>query len=373
MKALRELDGTLQFRGLGGNRMLAEGLDMDYQLTDLAVVGFAEVLPKLREFFRVADIASNSFQTDRPDAVVLVDFPGFNWHIAKRAKQLGIPVFYYLPPQLWAWGSWRLRKMKRYVDYVLCNLPFEQTWYSERDMPCEFVGHPFYDEVAERKLDSHFLSKWSQSAGKKVAVLPGSRGHEVKNIWPMQVEAIKRLAAKHPDTQFLVACLKDQHCLWCRNHLSDNELHELPIEFFVQKTSEIIELSDCALAKSGSVSLELMARETPSVIVYHVSRSLNWIARRLTDLKTISLPNMIAGEAVMPEYIAVGKSTEPTIESATNDIDHLLSDTHYRQRQQLRLRKLGQEYALPGASKNAARAIFQQLSWPIDDKLRRAG
>jgi lipid-A-disaccharide synthase len=137
-----------RFRGFGGPRMRDAGCSLDFELTNLAVVGFAEVLPKLREFFRVADIASDVFERDRPDAVVLVDFPGFNWHIAKRAKKFGIPVFYYLPPQLWAWGSWRLRKMRATVDHVLCNLPFEPEWYAKRKMQVEYVGHPFFDEIA---------------------------------------------------------------------------------------------------------------------------------------------------------------------------------------------------------------------------------
>ena len=114
--------------------MLEAGCQLDFELTSMAVVGFAEVLPKLREFYRIADIASSIFDAQRPDAVVLVDFPGFNWHIARRAKKRGIPVIYYLPPQLWAWGAWRIRKMQRHVDHVLCNLPFEPEWYASRGM-----------------------------------------------------------------------------------------------------------------------------------------------------------------------------------------------------------------------------------------------
>ena len=105
--------------------MLAAGARCDFDLTSMAVIGFAEVLPKLREFFQLADMAESIFRRGDCDGVVLIDFPGFHWHLAKRAKKHGLPVFYYLPPQLWAWGSWRVRKMKKYVDRVLCNLPFE--------------------------------------------------------------------------------------------------------------------------------------------------------------------------------------------------------------------------------------------------------
>ena len=165
---LRRLDPTLSFRGLGGPQMAASGCQVDYELTQLAVVGMVEVLPKLREFFRVADLAEDLLKRDRPRAVVLVDFPGFNWHIAKRAHRLGIPVIYYLPPQLWAWGAWRLKKMRRHVDRVLCNLPFEADWYAARDMQVEYVGHPFFDEVHSRTLDERFMQSWSQHDGLQV-------------------------------------------------------------------------------------------------------------------------------------------------------------------------------------------------------------
>ncbi len=114
--------------------MIQSGLDLDFDLTSMAVMGFAEVLPKLREFFRLAARAEQCFANNEVDGVVLVDFPGFNWHIAKRAKKYGIPVFYYLPPQLWAWGGWRVRKMRKYVDHVFCNLPFETL--GSRNMAC---------------------------------------------------------------------------------------------------------------------------------------------------------------------------------------------------------------------------------------------
>lgn len=349
-------------RGLGGPKMRAAGCSLDFELTNLAVVGFAEVVPKLREFFRVADIASDVFERDRPDAVVLVDFPGFNWHIAKRAKKFGIPVFYYLPPQLWAWGAWRLRKLRRTVDHVLCNLPFEPEWYTQRKVHVDYVGHPFFDEIAERRLNQKFIAQWKPWDGLQVVVLPGSRSHEVKSIWPMQLAAIRELSKRHPKTRFLVACYRDRHCLACQRQMTEAD-RKLNLEFFFDRTSELIEIADCSLMKSGSVSLEMMARHKPSVVVYHVSRSFYAIGRCLVSLNSMSLPNMMAGKTVMPEYLAVGSTAKATAQ-AIQALDRLLSSVEARDSQRAELRELSERYAMPGASGRAARAILKHLDLP---------
>ncbi|MFO0940136.1 MAG: lipid-A-disaccharide synthase [Pirellulales bacterium] len=370
MHCLRQQSPSAEFVGFGGERMQQAGCELAYPLTELAVVGFVEVLPKLREFFRVADIASDIFQKSKPDAVVLVDFPGFNWHIAKRAKQHGIPVFYYLPPQLWAWGQWRVNKMRRTVDHVLCNLPFEQTWFEEHGVPSHYVGHPFFDEVQERVLDSRFLSRWLDSSKLQVAVLPGSRSREVKNIWPLQLEVIRRLARKHPNAKFHVAALKDAHCLWCKQQLQAED-RDLDINFFVGKTSEVIQMADCALAKSGSVSLELMARTAPTVIIYHVGRIMYQIAKRLTSLQSITLPNMLAGRVVMKEFLAVG--SDPTaMESSLQALDNLLSDAGERAKQRAELWELKNQFAVGGASTRAAAKILELLAEPKANQVRVA-
>lgn len=360
IEQIRLANPSLEFRGFGGSRMRQAGCHIDFELCQLAVMGIVQVLPKLPQFFRVADLASSVFQAARPSAVVLVDFPGFNWHIAKRAKREGIPVFYYLPPQLWAWGAWRLKKMRRYVDRVLCNLPFEPQWYSDRGMHVDYVGHPFFDEVHSKQLDRSFIDQWSQHDCLQVVVLPGSRSHEVRSIWPMQLAAIRELAAKHPKARFLVASYREEHRDLCQGQLTHSD-RKLNIEFFVGRTSELIELADCSLMKSGSVSLEMMARGTPSVVVYYVSRPFYAIGRAIVNLNSMTLPNLIAGETVMPEFLAVG-STSRTIQQTIMALDHLLADPSARAEQQSRLQQLAELYAQPGASHRAAQIIQSHLS-----------
>ncbi len=360
IRALRGVDPSIAARGFGGLRMTQAGLNCDFDLTSMAVVGFAEVLPKLREFFRIADMAEDVFRRGECDGVVLVDFPGFNWHIAKRAKKYGLPVFYYLPPQLWAWGGWRIKKIRKYVDRVLCNLPFEKDWFERRGVAVNYVGHPFFDVVDSQPLCARFLAQWKSNDSLQVAVLPGSRDHEVHRIWPLQLEIIRRLHADFPHVRFLVAALKDQHALWCRAHMGAEDRH-LPIEVFVGKTSELIELADCALMKSGSVSMEMMARGTPCTVLYHCSRSTFALARVLTRLKSMTLPNMIADATVMPEFLAIGNSMK-AVNQATEAMQKLISDPAARATQRHTLLQLSDQFAQPGASLRAAEIIAKELT-----------
>ena len=359
IRALREKCPTISVRGFGGDKMVDAGLQSDFDLTTLAVVGFAEVLPKLREFFRVADIAEDVFRKGLVDGVVLIDFPGFNWHIAKRAKKYGLPVYYYLPPQLWAWGSWRIKKIRKYVDRVLCNIPFEKEWFESRGVAVDYVGHPFFDVVYSQPLDQNFLNQWREAPSLQVGVLPGSRQHEVHRIWPLQLEIIRRLHDEFPSVRFLVAALKDQHAEWCRSQIHGTD-ERLPIEIFSAKTSEIISLADCVLTKSGSVSLELMAREKPTVVLYQVSNLTYVLGKMLTRLKSMTLPNMIAGETIMPEFLAAGKS-KIAVKQAEVALADLLRNPESRQRQKDSLKKLAKDFAQPGASNKAAELLLAMI------------
>ncbi|TWU22110.1 Glycosyl transferase [Novipirellula galeiformis] len=370
---LKQAYPEIQTTGFGGESMQAAGCELELDLTKHAVVGILEVLPKLREFFRFVDQAEAIFKTGTIDAVVLVDFPGFNWHIAKRAKQYGIPVYYYCPPQLWAWGGWRVRKMKRLVDHVLAVLPVEQTYFSKHNIPATYVGHPFFDAVASAKLDEHLLArlaKQSDDGDQLVAVLPGSRTHEVQRTWPVMLESIRRLAKTDPDAKFLVAAYRDRHCLWCRNQLTAADA-ELPIEFYVDRTSEIIEAARCAMMVSGSVSLELMARRTPAAVTYRIGRFLYAFAKMVVKLDSITLPNLMSPRKVFPEFISVG-STEPAVEFLTQSVGAFLHDEFYYQQTLASIDELRRQHAGGGATAKAANWIGEQVAGRRDEALRNA-
>jgi lipid-A-disaccharide synthase len=357
------LDSTIQVRGFGGQAMRDAGCHLDRDLTQHAVVGLVEVIPKLRQFFRFADEAEEIFREGNVDAVVLIDFPGFNWHIAKRAKKYGIPVYYYCPPQLWAWGGWRIKKMKRSVDHVLAVLPVEKNYFEGHGIPTTFVGHPFFDAVESHRLDQQLLERLSDTnlrGEHLVAVLPGSREHEVHSNWPLMLEAIRRLNRTNPRARFLVAAYRDRQCLWCRDQMTEED-QDLPIEFFVDRTSEVVEAARCAMMVSGSVSLELMARRTPAAVVYRVGRVLHSVGKHLLKLDSITLPNLMSDRKVFPEMVSVGK-TEPAIDFLTQSVNAMLNDHFYFQRLLESLDRLREQYARPGASERAAEFIHRQVS-----------
>ncbi|SRR6056297_737394 len=365
--ALQDRQPQLQVRGFGGPEMAAAGCELDHDLTQLAVMGIIEVLPKLRQFFRLADQAEAIFAAGEVDAVLLADFPGFNWHIAKRAKKYNLPVYYYLPPQLWAWAPWRIRKMRRTVDKVLSVLPFECQWYRDRGVDAQWVGHPFFDAVADQALDAAVISdlgRQAEAGQRLVAVLPGSRQHEVTRNWPVMLAAIRKLSTQHPNVRFLVAAFRDKQCLWCRDQLQPSDRH-LPIDFFVGKTSEIIEAADCGMMVSGSVSLEMLARNTPAAVIYRVGRVFYGAARLMVRAPSMTLPNLIAGETIFPEMGSCG-APEPTVEFLCQQVHALLSDTEYRQGVDQRMANLRQQVAQPGASRRAANVLLGWLGAQAD-------
>jgi lipid-A-disaccharide synthase len=362
IEKIAQIDPSIQTQGFGGPAMQQAGCKIELDLTQHAVVGLVEVLPKIRQFFGFADQAEAVFAAGNVDAVVLVDFPGFNWHIAKRAKRYGIPVHYYCPPQLWAWAPWRIRKMRRSVDHVWSVLPFEHEYFHARGLNSAYVGHPFFDAVAETELDAQLMAEFSQSTqsgAPMVAVLPGSRGHEVRGNFPIMLQAIRRLHQRHPNARFAVAACRDAQGLWCRDQLTPED-RLLPIDFFVGKTSEVIEAAQCAMMVSGSVSLELMARRTPAAVIYRVGRFLHTVGRRLVQVDSLTLPNLIAGRKIFPEFVSVGP-TDPAVDFLTDSIDSMLGDPFYFRSLLSDLDATRADFAVPGASAKLAKAICQSL------------
>jgi lipid-A-disaccharide synthase len=354
---LRQTD--LKCSGYGGPLMEEAGCDLHFFLTNLAVMGIWAVIPLLRQFCRLVFKAGRYFEEHHPDAVVLVDFPGFNWWIARKAKAAGIPVFYYMPPQLWAWAPWRIHRVRKYIDYVLSGLPFEQKWYADRGVNALFVGHPFFDHVAVGSLDQNFMTTRRCRSSRVVGVLPGSRNHEISTNWPLMLEVMQKLHVQHPETQFLVACYKQQHLQMCQQLMLKTGM-ELPVNFFVGKTSEIIEIAECCLMVSGSVSLEMLARKTPAVVIYRASPWFYPLLRLLVRLDSITLPNLIAGQNLFPEWIVVYFPKRDVQRMATT-LGGWLSDRRSLENIVGDLSELHSSLVEKGAGPRAADAILSRL------------
>lgn len=301
---IREIESrfpALECTGYGGPLMRDAGARIDFELTNLSVMGVGAVIPLLGKFVRLYRDAARLLRERRPDAVVLVDFPGFNWWVAKAAKRANIPVIYYMPPQLWAWASWRIRKVRKCVDLVLSPLPFETEWYRERGVETRYVGHPFLDDAHTVPADSA-ASTFAGIHGKRILILPGSRTQEVSRNFPVMLRVMQQVAERHSDVQFHVACHKVSHQNACRGMLSAHGA-TLPVTFHVGRTPAAIATCDMVLMVSGSVSLELLRQGTPAVVLYKcgwMTAALGWLLARCPY---ITLPNLIAGREVMPEIV----------------------------------------------------------------------
>ena len=308
---IRELSSRrndFEFVGYGGPRMAAAGCQLHEDLTKFAMMWFFRVLLKLHYFWDLVSRADRYFRHHRPDAVVLIDYPGFNWWIARRAKAHGIPVFYYGVPQLWAWAGWRVKKMRKFVDHVLCKLPFEVEWYRDRGCNATFVGHPYFDQLRAEQLDAKFMTQLRAGDGPLVAILPGSRTQEVKSNLAYFLKAAKVVHDRVPDARFAIASFKESQAVLARNAVAGSGL---PVEVHVGRTGEIIEAAECAMAVSGSVSLELLYHTKPTVILYYISRFAYFVQTFFRKVRYITLVNLLTATDLFPKRVSVYDPNEP--------------------------------------------------------------
>jgi lipid-A-disaccharide synthase len=374
IRELRRRDPKCECVGYGGPRMAAAGCALHEDLTKLAVMWFLRVLLNINKFWNLACQADRYFRHHRPDAVVLIDYPGFNWWIARRAKAHGIPVFYYGVPQMWAWAGWRIGKMRRFVDHALCKLPFEEGWYKERGCNATFVGHPYFDQLRAEKLDEEFIEKLRAGASPLVAILPGSRTQEVKSNLAYFLKAAQIVHDRVPNARFAIASFKASQAEFAREALAESTL---PIEVHVGRTAEIIEAADCAMAVSGSVSLELLYHTKPTVILYYISGFAYFVQTFFRKVRYITLVNLLTATDLFPRRVATYDPTDPvdahvlmpeylTCQDKSQQVaDHVLewlSDPAKRQARVAQLAELKERVGHGGASLRAADYILQILS-----------
>ncbi len=295
IEKIREYVPSADFVGFGGPKMSEAGCRLIVDLTQLAVMGIWQVLVHYFQFRRLLKRARQYFRTEPVDAVVLIDFPGFNWHIAQAAKEQGIPVYYFMPPQIWSWAQWRIEKMRRLVDGIFCPLPFEQRWFEEEGCNCTYVGHPFFEEMRKKQIDTAFLDELYQTyaTGPVLTILPGSRNQEVLANLDDMLLAVEKTRLVCPQIKPVIAAYRATQAESIRARLQELQL-SIPV--VVGKTSELIQAAECCLAVSGSVSLELLACNKPTVIYYRVGKFSHFFQRFFRRARFITLVNLLAAD-----------------------------------------------------------------------------
>jgi lipid-A-disaccharide synthase len=358
--AMRRDEPQLELCGFGGHHMAAAGCRLLYPLAEYPVIGILPALVQLGRFLNLASQADRLFRHHRPDAVVLVDNPGFNWWIARRAKFHGIPVFYFLPPQVWAWATWRVAKMRRFVDHVLCIMPFETDWYRARGVHATFTGHPYFDELRAHELDREFLAEYrSTPESPVIGILPGSRTAEVRHNLPVYLRSAAQIAREFPSARFPVAFLKEKHAELAKRELAHAQVNAKP---YVGKTNEIIHASQVCMAKSGSVSLELLYHMKPSTILYQLGIA-NYATYRvlhaigLMAAPYITLVNILAGHELFPEFIG-RRDVSATL---SGHVLNWLRDAGAREAIVAELAQIRSRVAQPGATARTAEYILNAL------------
>jgi lipid-A-disaccharide synthase len=374
VRAIRERRPDVEVAGLGGPHMADEGVDLVADMTQFAVMWLSRAILNIHRFIDLARRAERSFLDAKPDVCVLVDFPGFHWWLAWRAKRHGIPVVFYCPPQIWAWASWRVKKMRRLVDHVLSALPFEHDWFTAHGLRSTLVGHPFFDEL-DTAIIRHSVA--TTVAEPLVLLLPGSRGQEIEGVLGTLLQSAAIIRRSVPGARFAIGALHDRHARRIDEMLRANrEASGLGIEVHAGRTRSLIGEATAAIACSGSVSLELLAARVPTVIVYRISGFAYIVQSWFRRARFITLVNLLAcrepigpvqpvlvppiavppadPEAVYPEYLAV---SVPAERSAVHVVEWL-TDAAQRRRTLERIEAVAATVARPGSAARAAEAVL---------------
>ena len=350
MRALAEIDPQAQFRFWGGDRMEAVGGKLIKHYRDLAFMGFWEVVTNLRTILRNIDLCKGDITAYQPDALIFIDYPGFNMRIAKWAKRQGIPTHYYISPQIWAWKENRIKAIRRDVDAMYVILPFEKDFYEgKHQYPVHFVGHPLLDAIAARREVSMEVFKRENGLDERpiIALLPGSRKQEIAKMLSVMLSVV---GSYHP-YQFVIAGAPSLGYDFYRQFIREENVH-----FVSGKTYDLLSHAHAALVTSGTATLETALFRVPEVVCYRGNWISYQIAKRVISLKYISLVNLIMDAPVVTELIQGDLNTR----NLKVELDKLL-DPAYRNKLQRDYQALRERLGNQGASRRTAQAIYDSL------------
>ena len=297
-----------ELKGMGGDLMAREGVDLAYHVRDLAVMGFSEVLRCLPFFFGVLRDLKRSIREHPPSLLILIDYPGLNIRLARFAKSLGIPVLYYISPQVWAWGRRRIPLLARSVDRMVVILDFEKTLYMDAGLQVDFFGHPLVEELPAPGDRTSFLRQNGFSPERTLlTLLPGSRSQEVRRILPVMARASEHIAREAGEAHFAVAAYSAVNRDLYESILAEGSP---PVRIIKDRAHSLIAHSDFLIAASGTATLEAAFYGTPLVIVYRTTPLTGLLGRFMIKIPSIGLVNIIAGERIVHEFVQAGAKPE---------------------------------------------------------------
>ncbi len=299
VNALRE-SIEIDFSGIGSHRLEKAGVRIIYDYGNISLTGLSEVFEKLKFIREAYRKLKSHMDKERPSLVILVDFPGFNMRVARLAKKRGIPVVYFIPPQIWAWRESRIKHIKKYVDQVICILPFEKTLYDRHGVDAVYVGHPFMNTVRPVHGSDVFFEKVGiKRPAQVVTIMPGSRENEIRKHLPPLLEIVDIMRKQFKDMAVILP-LADSVDPANIESICMGRKDIVPVRGL---TYDALTCSDIAIVASGSATLEAAILGVPTIVVYEVSRLSYFVARMLVKVKHISLPNIIMGKEVFPEFV----------------------------------------------------------------------
>ncbi|MBK5284999.1 MAG: lipid-A-disaccharide synthase [Bacteroidia bacterium] len=350
LKELKLLDNNAAFRCWGGDRMKSAGGEIVKHYRELAFMGFTEVILNLRTILRNISFCKDDILEWKPDVLILIDYPGFNLRIAEFAKKNSIRVVYYISPQVWAWKQSRVEKIKRFVDMMLVILPFEKEFYKKFNYDVEYVGHPLLDEIIsqEKNTDANWKRKNGLDDKLVIALLPGSRVQEIKQMLPLMLSVIH----KFPDYHFAVSIAPSVD-----EQLIKTICEGFPVKFIANDSYSLLRNSYAALVTSGTATLETALFKVPEVVCYKGGNVSYMIARQLVNVKYISLVNLIMEKEVVKELI----QSELTAKNIATELEKILN-SEKRKEVLKSYEELREKLGGSGASARVAGLIWQTMS-----------
>lgn len=315
VSAVLAQSADIHFYGIGGRNMREAGVEVLVDCKELAVVGLVEIWAHRKVIFGALDLMRAKLASDRPDMLLLVDYPEFNLRLARTARQLGIKVFYYISPQVWAWRQHRVIKIRKLVDMMAVVFPFEEAFYTKHHVPVRFVGHPLVDEVRASAPVEQLRADFQLGASDRViGLFPGSRRSEIRRLLPIILHSAECLRSQYPEVRFVLPLASSLDDADIRGYLQD--FAHLDIQVIQHRTYDVMAVCDLIITVSGTVTLEIALMGTPLIIINKVNWLTYLLVHRMLKIDHIGLCNIVANKRIAPELIQHDATPEKICQTA---------------------------------------------------------